>query len=527
MDDRQAIIDFAQTGSSQAFEHLVRRHIDAVYSTCRRQLRDAHLAEDATQAVFLILARKAGTLSADVVLSAWLFRTCRYACINARRALVRRQHHEQKAAAMRRETTESARLQSDWADVETVLDDAISRLPRADQSVLMLRYFEQREVEEIGARLRISPRAVRMRLSRAVARLRALLARKGVVIPAAALVTGLETLLVSTAPAAVFSSTITFATAAGSAATAASPAAVIAKGALTLMSQAQAKSAAVLFASVFVLAGSAGLLVYSVVQQRGDGALPALPDSAASARSNPDWPLTPTMANAAQRVAAAAAPFYDRSTPANTLRSIAEAMRAGDIEAAMSCYLVSDTRQERLARSIAELAAAHTAYKRAVIDRFGNQVVGWPEPETIPERIDGVLALLQETDTQIEGRVALMIAPPGLSVDNPNQPTPVAFTYDDGGWKLSARIEVRVIDIETREPVSDEEWFCEIYDLTIRMWRDAAEEVSAGTYARFSDVERARVERWQQIKRDMGIRTVQHAIHPWHPGEDTNERAAR
>src|SRR5271155_5107773 len=84
--------------SEEAFSELVRRHIDWVYSVCRRQMRDADLAEDVTQVVFMTLARKASDLSQSVSISGWLFTTARYACLSALKIERRRRMREQKAA---------------------------------------------------------------------------------------------------------------------------------------------------------------------------------------------------------------------------------------------------------------------------------------------------------------------------------------------------------------------------------------------------------------------------------------------
>src|SRR3954463_210480 len=87
MDDWQCLSQFVQDGSEPAFREVVARHVDLVYATCRRGLpaRDAHLAEDATQAVFVILAKKARTIRRNTSLVGWLHNTARFVAQNAMR----------------------------------------------------------------------------------------------------------------------------------------------------------------------------------------------------------------------------------------------------------------------------------------------------------------------------------------------------------------------------------------------------------------------------------------------------------
>src|SRR4051812_4171759 len=99
----EQLLDRCRDGDRNALSPLVQRHIDFVYSVARRQVGDAHLAEDVTQAVFLILCRKAASLRRGTVLQGWLFETTRYAANNALRSLRRKQHHERAAASEHRQ----------------------------------------------------------------------------------------------------------------------------------------------------------------------------------------------------------------------------------------------------------------------------------------------------------------------------------------------------------------------------------------------------------------------------------------
>src|SRR3954468_25086188 len=101
--DRQALEGYARDGNRAAMSRLIDRHIGLVYSAAVRQVRDEHLAEDVTQAVFVILCDKAGAIPRGAVLEGWLFNTTRYAAANAVRMRRRREIHEVRAA--KREAT--------------------------------------------------------------------------------------------------------------------------------------------------------------------------------------------------------------------------------------------------------------------------------------------------------------------------------------------------------------------------------------------------------------------------------------
>ena len=101
MDDWELLEQYRSGRSQRAFAELVERHSGLVYGVCRRRARDAHLAEDLTQAVFLLLSRRPPRRRGNAALAGWLYQTAVYACMNATRAQRIRERHEQQAAEER------------------------------------------------------------------------------------------------------------------------------------------------------------------------------------------------------------------------------------------------------------------------------------------------------------------------------------------------------------------------------------------------------------------------------------------
>lgn len=184
-DDTELLRCYAEENSEEAFAELVRRRIGLVYSVAWRHTRDAQRAEDVTQAVFTALARKAGDLARRPVLVGWLYRSAQFAASDAVRAEVRRQAREQEAHIMNECEREAP--EPDWPALRPVLDEGLNALEERDRDAVLLRFFDGQSFAEIGTNLNLTENAARMRVERALGKLHAVLARRGVKSTAAAL----------------------------------------------------------------------------------------------------------------------------------------------------------------------------------------------------------------------------------------------------------------------------------------------------------------------------------------------------
>ena len=153
LDDTVLLQKYVEHGSEEAFATLVARHVDKVYSIALRHTRNPHQAEEITQAVFVILARKSRRLGQRVILSGWLCRTARLAAITFIRSELRRARREREAH-MQNWLNETG---SDvWPQIAPIVDVAMAALSEADHDAVGLRFFDGKSMKEIGVALVLS-----------------------------------------------------------------------------------------------------------------------------------------------------------------------------------------------------------------------------------------------------------------------------------------------------------------------------------------------------------------------------------
>jgi RNA polymerase sigma factor (sigma-70 family) len=246
-DDMTLVREFVASQSEPAFVGLVKRHIGLVHSSALRQSGDPHLAEEITQAVFIILACKAASLGPKTVLSAWLYRTTCYAAADALRARRRRQAREQEAHM---QSTLNEPDADSWGQLAPLLDDALAELSESDRTALVLRFFENKTAREIAVALRMEEGAAQKRVARALERLRARFVKRGVTLTAAAIAGAVAANSAQAAPAGLV---VTISAAAAKGAAVAATVTSLVKGTMQMMAWVKLKLAVGVGAGVLLV----------------------------------------------------------------------------------------------------------------------------------------------------------------------------------------------------------------------------------------------------------------------------------
>ena len=262
-DDMALLREYARHSSEEAFAALVSRHVNLVHSVALRSVRDPHLAEEIAQAVFIILARKAGSLGDQTILAGWLCRTARYASANALKVQRRRQHREQEAhmQSILNEPESDA-----WTQVAPLLDSAMGQLGQKDHDAVVLRFFEGRSLGEVGLALGASEDAAKKRVSRALEKLQKFFTKRGISSTTAILAGAISANAVPAAPVGLAKAVTAIGIAKGAAA--GTTTLTLVKGALKIMAWMNAKTAIVVGLVVVLAASTTTIIVKEAINNR-------------------------------------------------------------------------------------------------------------------------------------------------------------------------------------------------------------------------------------------------------------------
>jgi len=253
MQDYEWVRAFAQERSEDAFRQIVEQYSPMIYSACYRRLQDTELSEDATQATFLILSKKAGKLREDVVLGSWLIKVAHFVCKDVRRASASRKKHELEAGKVRMEKPQDL----EWKKAEPHIDDALATLPEKSRKAVVLHYLMGKSNKEVGREIGCTEDTARKRISNALKKLRSKLSKLGVLVPPNVLSDFLTNNTLEPIPAGLTSGinkAVLGQATTGSTMT-------LAKGATDMMFMAKVKVVGFVIAGVLVVGGGVGKVV--------------------------------------------------------------------------------------------------------------------------------------------------------------------------------------------------------------------------------------------------------------------------
>jgi RNA polymerase sigma factor (sigma-70 family) len=183
--DGELLAQKAIPGSPDPFAELVRRHAPMVLALCRRKLGDSHDAEDAAQAVFLVLWQKADALRQRASVAGWLHQVATNICRNANRARQIRATHERRAGSVSDRSSRDRSSRDQSSSIREILDDALNALPEKYRVPIVLFHLESRSLVETAQLLQMNPSTLTTRLSRGRQLLRDRLVREGVAVTTA------------------------------------------------------------------------------------------------------------------------------------------------------------------------------------------------------------------------------------------------------------------------------------------------------------------------------------------------------
>lgn len=258
-DDFALIREYADHNSEAAFATLVSRYLNLVNSAALRQVGDPTLAAEITQTVFIILARKAGSLSSKTILPGWLYRTTNYVSAAALKIQRRRERREQEAYMQA--TVEGTQNDATWEQVAPLLDGAMAQLREKDRDAIVLRFFQNKSFQEVGDLLGVEQRAAQKRVARALEKLRSIFAKRGVVLTTAIIATAVSANSVQAAPTALANAVTATALAKG---TISASTLTLMKGAAKIMAWTKFKTAAAFGLAALAIAGTTTLTIAEI-----------------------------------------------------------------------------------------------------------------------------------------------------------------------------------------------------------------------------------------------------------------------
>ena len=258
--DAELLSAYANRQSEEAFGVLVERYVALVYSAALRQVQNPHLAEEVTQAAFTILAQKARGLNKRMVVSGWLCRTAHFVARNALKTEFRRQYRETEAHMQSLNDEPEAEV---WQRFAPLLDEAVAQLNEADRNAVVLRFYEKKPLNEVGAILGIDADAAQKRVSRALEKLRNFFAKRGVDSTTAAIAENISAHSIQAAPVALAKSVTVVALAKGAAASTSTL--TLIKGALKIMAWTKLKTGII---SAIIVVGVATTTTTLVIQHQ-------------------------------------------------------------------------------------------------------------------------------------------------------------------------------------------------------------------------------------------------------------------
>lgn len=304
--DSDLLARFRATGDEAAFAALVRRHGPLVMGVCRRVLRHHQDAEDAFQATFLVLARKAASVHRRAALASWLYGVARRVAGDARRAAVRREARERRAANVGHAQPD---LESAWRELQAVLAEEVERLPEKYQMPFVLCCLEGRSKSEAAAQLGLKEGTVSSRLAEARKRMQQRLAQRGLSLTGALCAVAATADTASALSSALVTATVSGALGAGAATVVGASARVVAlaNGVTKAMFASKLKAATALLLAVVLLVAAAGIQIHRVLADPPAGEAPPpeepKPDKAPAAKQEKaDAPADPLPAGAVLRL---------------------------------------------------------------------------------------------------------------------------------------------------------------------------------------------------------------------------------